>query len=249
MKHHVTPAVALGLVAVVLAASGTATAAGLVTGRQIKNSSITGTDVKNRSLTASDFKGSVQGPSGAPGAAGVRGAAGPSGTVSATIEADGPATPLGAAGTPTTVAASKAECPPGTVVVVGGFETGARTFIGAQEKSGNGYFVVAINVGPLATSIKAQAICGVGPTNPRPSVSRVGSQPRGRSPRAHQQGGGGAVGAREGSWRGSLHDHYRPRPARRARRARRAALGDSRRVVRGSCASEGPSAPGGCNVG
>jgi hypothetical protein len=156
MKRHVTPAMVLGVLAVVLAAAGSATAAGLITGSRIKNNSITGIDIRNKSLTSSDFKGSVAGPAGAPGAAGAPG------TVAGAIEVAGPQIPMGEAGTATTVESSKAECPPGTVVVGGGFDTGVRTFIGFQGKSGNGYFVIGINTGALTTYIEAQAICGIG---------------------------------------------------------------------------------------
>ncbi|EHN11651.1 hypothetical protein PAI11_14560 [Patulibacter medicamentivorans] len=91
---------ALGLV---LALGGTATAAKLITGGDIKNNSITGKDVKSRSLALSDLSTSARkalrgqtgpagpaGPAGGPvgpkgdtGAAGPAGPAGPSGTSSA----------------------------------------------------------------------------------------------------------------------------------------------------------------------
>jgi hypothetical protein len=64
---------ARGHVAVALifcvAFAGTATAAKLITGDQVKNGSLTGRDVKDRSLTPRDFKGSVKGDTGAPGSA------------------------------------------------------------------------------------------------------------------------------------------------------------------------------------
>jgi hypothetical protein len=53
-----------------LATAGTATAAKLITGADVKNSSLTGRDVKDRSLTPRDFKGSVKGERGAEGPAG-----------------------------------------------------------------------------------------------------------------------------------------------------------------------------------
>lgn len=55
---------------------GTAVAARLITGKEIKNASITGVDIKNKSLTARDFRGSVVGPTGPVGPPGAPGLAG-----------------------------------------------------------------------------------------------------------------------------------------------------------------------------
>jgi hypothetical protein len=70
------------VVALLFVVAGSATAASLITGKQVKNGSLTGLDVKDRSLTARDFKGSLRGPvgpAGTPGAAGATGATGPAG--------------------------------------------------------------------------------------------------------------------------------------------------------------------------
>lgn len=56
-----------------------ATAAQLITGKQVKNNSISGRDVKNKSLTKKDFRGSVKGPRGAQGAKGDKGDKGDAG--------------------------------------------------------------------------------------------------------------------------------------------------------------------------
>lgn len=79
----------VAFVALMVAAGGSATAATLITGAQIRNNSITGADVKssslsgsdikNKSLSPADFKGSVQGPAGPAGPAGSPGPAGPPG--------------------------------------------------------------------------------------------------------------------------------------------------------------------------
>jgi hypothetical protein len=71
-------AIGIALVAAI-ALGGTATAARLITGKQVKDGSITGKDVKNRSLSASDFKGSLRGPAGPKGDPGAQGATGPQG--------------------------------------------------------------------------------------------------------------------------------------------------------------------------
>ncbi|WP_320670914.1 hypothetical protein [Patulibacter defluvii] len=84
-------------VALFAALSGTATAAGLISGKQIKNSSVTGADIRNSSLTGSDVKNrslgladlstsAVAALKGATGPAGAAGPAGPQGPA-------GPATP------------------------------------------------------------------------------------------------------------------------------------------------------------
>ncbi len=86
--------------ALIVAASGSAIAATLITGSSIKNGSVSGLDIKNSSLTGADVKnGSLTpadlnssakgalvgkaGPAGPAGAAGQVGAVGPSGTTTA----------------------------------------------------------------------------------------------------------------------------------------------------------------------
>ncbi|MEO8106816.1 MAG: hypothetical protein ABI720_05810 [Actinomycetes bacterium] len=64
----------VAVIALLLTLGGTAVAANLITGRDVKNDSLTGRDVKNgsltgkdvknKSLTKRDFKGSVRGPAG-----------------------------------------------------------------------------------------------------------------------------------------------------------------------------------------
>jgi hypothetical protein len=81
---RLSPALAIAMVALFVALSGTAvaTTSALITGKQIKNSSITGADVKNKSLTSRDFRGSIRGargPAGPAGPAGAQGAQGPAG--------------------------------------------------------------------------------------------------------------------------------------------------------------------------
>jgi hypothetical protein len=70
---------AVAVLALFVALSGTATAAKLITGRQIAPNAITGKHVKDRSLSPSDFNGSLQGPAGPQGPAGAKGATGATG--------------------------------------------------------------------------------------------------------------------------------------------------------------------------
>ena len=67
-----SPAMAVAFVALFVAGAGSATAARLITGKQIKNSSITTKDVRNGSLLRRDFRpGQLpRGPQGLPGAPG-----------------------------------------------------------------------------------------------------------------------------------------------------------------------------------
>src|SRR6476646_8142416 len=71
------------VVTVSLLAAGTATAAKLITGKDIKNHSITGQDIKKGSLPLSVLKGKPptgqQGPKGEAGIVGAKGSTGPAG--------------------------------------------------------------------------------------------------------------------------------------------------------------------------
>jgi hypothetical protein len=113
--------VVVGLVvaiALLLTVGGTAVAAELITGKDVKNGSLTGKDVKNKSLRPKDFKGSVRGPAGAAGAqgpAGAAGATGPAGLV-ALQYVEGPTVTLLAG----TGVGANVMCPVGTSVVSGG---------------------------------------------------------------------------------------------------------------------------------
>ncbi|MDO9408277.1 collagen-like protein [Patulibacter sp.] len=110
-------ATVVSCVALFAAVGGTATAASMITGANIKNgtvtgadvksSTLTGADVKNRSLTASDLSAStVAALKGAAGSSGAAGATGPAGAVGATGPAgatgpkgaDGATGPVGPAG-------------------------------------------------------------------------------------------------------------------------------------------------------
>lgn len=84
------PSGVVALLALVLALAGTATAAKVITGKQVRNESLTGKDVKDGSLGAADFSGSVQGARGPAGESGPAGPAGPAGP-------QGPAGPAGTA--------------------------------------------------------------------------------------------------------------------------------------------------------
>jgi len=64
--HKAVPALLLALAVLVVGVAGTATAAKLITGKQIKNETITATDVKNGSLKEADLKKGVKAKLNAP---------------------------------------------------------------------------------------------------------------------------------------------------------------------------------------
>ena len=88
-------ATVIAFIALLLAGAGSATAATLITGAQVKDNSLTGRDVKDGSLSTRDFKkGTLR--AGSRGTQGPQGTQGPAGAEGA----DGPAGPSGAAGQP-----------------------------------------------------------------------------------------------------------------------------------------------------
>jgi hypothetical protein len=75
-----SPALLISVIALLVVSGAPATAAQLITGKQVKNNSISGKDVKNKSLTKKDFRGSIRGPAGARGAKGDPGNPGQAGS-------------------------------------------------------------------------------------------------------------------------------------------------------------------------
>ena len=117
----------VAIVAIVMSTAGSAAAAGLITGSEIKNGTITSKNIRGHSLLAKDFKPG-QLPTGTRGLTGATGPSGPAGPA-------GPSGPAGAAGrdgfgllayphdddvlahgSSTDLAA---DCPPGTFVTGG----------------------------------------------------------------------------------------------------------------------------------
>jgi hypothetical protein len=112
-RRRPQPATVISSIALFVALSGTATAATLLTGANIKNNSLTGADVKSSSLTGSDIKNKSlgasdlsaaaikslksagpAGPAGAPGPQGAPGPGGPTGLTGETGQ-QGPPGPSG----------------------------------------------------------------------------------------------------------------------------------------------------------
>lgn len=157
-------AIGYAVLALLVAVSGTATAAAMITGAQIKdntvhgrditNASVTGKDVKDKSLTPADFTGSVQGPPGPTGPDGPQGQAGASGLQYVTNGID--------------IATGKTEtwavsCPVGKVVVGGGVSSNnpyyARIVESAPLDNGAGWWVGLRNQHSAPIGAYAWAVC------------------------------------------------------------------------------------------
>ena len=158
----------LASVALVVGVGGTATAATLITGAQIKDGSVygrdlangrvSGTDVRDESLTAADFTGSLQGPAGPTGPTGPQGPAGASGLqymISPLV------IPAGETET------WSADCPDGKKVVGGGVSTDnpyyARVVESAPLDDGTGWWVGLRNQQGIAVTAYAWATCVLAP--------------------------------------------------------------------------------------
>jgi hypothetical protein len=102
IRLNTSPAMVVAIFALIAACAGSATAATLISGKQIKDGTITGKDVKDRSISAIDLTGVSIGGAGAgqPGASGAQGPAGPAGPAGPKGDAgaQGPAGPAGAKG-------------------------------------------------------------------------------------------------------------------------------------------------------
>jgi hypothetical protein len=118
-RRLVRPGALLGVIAVVLALTGSAVAASKITGAQIKDGTITGKDLKNGSIGPSKLSDgsyeTLQGPAGPAGAPGPQGPPGPVAIAKLTRVT---ATATLAAGA---VSGITAYCPAGQDVVSGGY--------------------------------------------------------------------------------------------------------------------------------
>ncbi|WP_028058432.1 collagen-like triple helix repeat-containing protein [Candidatus Solirubrobacter pratensis] len=150
MKKYLKPGWILGIIAVVLAGSGSAVAASAITGKDVKNGSLTGADIKNRSLTTADLSTasikSLTGKSGATGATGATGLPGATG-------AKGDTGAQGPQGLPGTAAAKGDTGAPGPKGDKG--DAGAAGATGAQGPAGPGVGVV----GPVHLSDQDDHAC------------------------------------------------------------------------------------------
>jgi hypothetical protein len=136
IKRPPSPALIVAIVALFVAFSGTATAALVMTGKNIKDGTITGKDVKNRTLgtkklskkAVSSLKGQrgpagPQGPKGDPGAAGAKGDKGEQGDPGLAGRHIVVEDTIGS----TSSLSATATCPAGENVIGGGASSSAST--------------------------------------------------------------------------------------------------------------------------
>jgi hypothetical protein len=148
--------IAAVLLVALLAVGGTATAAKLITGKDVKDASLTGTDVKNSSLTGTDvknssltggdvkdgslspadFSGSVQGPAGPAGAPGAPGAKGDPGTSALEVvsESFNEVFIVNSGGQRGLSEVKSAACPAGKKAISGGYDLGTDATQNGQAR-------------------------------------------------------------------------------------------------------------------
>jgi hypothetical protein len=157
MRKHLSPATIIALLALFVALTGTATAAGvaLITGKQIKDGSIGLADLSPRAKAG--LKG-ARGPQGPQGAQGPQGLVGPAGgfNPAKVSYVTGPLVTV----QPDDVDTAEAHCPLGTKVVGGGFFSSITRVAGAVSAvDGSRYAVIVLNDTLIAVDVQAQAIC------------------------------------------------------------------------------------------
>jgi hypothetical protein len=159
-------AIIAGVVAM-LVSSASATAAFVVTSKNIKNGTIQTVDISAKAKKA--LKGNV-GPAGAPGPAGPQGPAGFVGStrvVSATFPV-----PPNTAGSPQSVS-----CPAGTGVISGGVISDTQGDTWVDAPSGNGWSGAANNVAGINPGeVTVYALCAQGVAAPATSSASASSR-------------------------------------------------------------------------
>jgi hypothetical protein len=155
--------VVLLVVALVLCSGTTASAAFLITGKQIKDGSVTGRDVRDHSLQTTDLKGVVRGPTGPIGPAGPVGPVGPTGptgpaAVSAPVFKTASGTIAGSSSGGVSVS-----CPSGTVAAGGGgvapLESGVLEQSAPSDVLGTGWTVSFFDLLPTPITVTAAVVC------------------------------------------------------------------------------------------
>jgi Collagen triple helix repeat (20 copies) len=187
VKRAPSPAMVVAIVALLAALSGSATAAFVMTGKQIKDGTVTGKDVKNRTLgtkklskkAVSSLKGQrgPAGPQGPQGPAGPQGAAGPQGPTGDT----GAAGPLGPKGD-TGVAQITTRTAGIAFTVNGGtgeHKEQAAMCQAGETVVGGGYRLPETSMGVGSGSVPVFAAVQSRPANASGEPAVNGQQPRG----------------------------------------------------------------------
>lgn len=164
--------VVLAVVVLLVAMTGSATAARLITGKQIKdgtitgkdlrNGSVTGSDVRDGSLTAGEFDGSLTGE---PGPAGPQGPQGPAGEPGADGVSGYEYVVVGVTVPKLGTAQQDAVCPSGKRAVGGGMSSSsfavARVLESAPMNDGRGWTAAMANTSGAAVTGYVWAVCVV----------------------------------------------------------------------------------------
>ena len=146
--------------------SGSAVAASLITGKQIKDHTITKKDISASTVRSLKGQRGQRGATGPRGAVGPQGAQGPAGPVNigATTAVQGPSVPICSFGSGScAVATSTAVCPAGMKVVTGASDVFTGGIAGIANQASNdrsAWFVVAANSSSYAGGhVQAVAYC------------------------------------------------------------------------------------------
>jgi hypothetical protein len=158
-----------GVVAALVAAS-TASAALIVTSKNIKNGTIKLVDISAGAKRG--LKGN-RGPAGAPGAPGAQGAQGPQGPIGPGLTGMHYVTATATA-PPFTVGSANAQCPSGEFVISGGGGTDAGILFFTRAFAPQGWLVSAFNDNPTVTAnVHSQALCARIPAGASNAVSEA----------------------------------------------------------------------------
>ena len=159
-------AIIAGVVAM-LVSSASATAAFVVTSKNIKNGTIQTIDLSAKARKALKGNAGARGPQGAGGPQGPPGFVGATRIVSATFSV-----PLNTAGSPHTVS-----CPSGTGVISGGVISEAQGDTWVDAPSGNGWSGAANNSGGTSPGeLTVYALCAQGVAAPTTSSASASAQ-------------------------------------------------------------------------
>ena len=176
-----SPGTVLGVVAIVLACGGSATAGSLITGAQIRDDSVTGADIRDGSVSSADLgaaaraAASRRGPRGPRGKTGKAGKAGPAGPIGLTgpVGPVGPVGPTGPTGPTGPAGSTNVSVRTASFNINNGEFGGGTVLCASNEKAigGGGRFPDPNQPGDALTDsvpvVSAGTTPGDGDTNPR----------------------------------------------------------------------------------
>lgn len=182
IRRLLSPSMLVAMAAVVLAVGGTASAAKLITGSQIRNSSLTGADIRSNSIPGSDLRrasvtagrlsAGVRKQLNATGATGPAGAAGPQGPKGETGDKGDPGTSIGLANVYQRESAlglgtdkgdgthaQTLKCDPGDILLSGGPANLSATTDLVESFPKDDFWVVRIDTNAVADNFSVVVKC------------------------------------------------------------------------------------------